>query len=135
MKLRNGWLITAIAATTAVAAIILPGLAGCSTAPISGSGTTFGNSAGLPTLAEFGSDTCIPCKEMQPILQDLTVQYRGRLKVMIVDVYEQPNLARQFRIMTIPTQILFDGEGKLITRHVGVWPKAEIVALLTEMGI
>jgi len=92
-------------------------------------------SNGKPTLAEFGWRTCIPCKEMKPILEELAVEYKGRLNVVIVEVYEQQELTRQYRIMTIPTQIFFDKYGREIGRHIGFWPKEEIIAQLKKMGV
>jgi len=92
-------------------------------------------SNGKPTLAEFGSNTCIPCKQMKPILEELAVEYKGKLNVVIVEVYEHMDLARQYQIMAIPTQIFFDSRGKEVTRHMGFWPKEEIIAQLKKMGI
>ena len=92
-------------------------------------------SSGKPTLAEFGSSTCIPCKEMKPILEELAKEYEGKLNVVIVEVYEQMDLTRQYGIMAIPTQIVFDSEGQEITRHMGLWPREEIIAELEKIGI
>jgi thioredoxin 1 len=92
-------------------------------------------SSGKPTLAEFGSSTCVPCKQMKPILEKLAVEYEGKLNVVIVEIYEQMELARQYGIMAIPTQIVFDSNGKEITRHMGLWPREEIIAQLNKMGI
>jgi FKBP-type peptidyl-prolyl cis-trans isomerase 2 len=92
-------------------------------------------SNGKPTLAEFGSNTCIPCKEMKPILENLAVEYESKLNVVIVEVYEQRALTQQYGIMAIPTQIVFDSSGKEVTRHIGLWPREEIIAQLKEMGI
>ena len=90
---------------------------------------------GKPTLAEFGSSTCIPCKQMKPILEELAKEYAGKLNVVIVEVYEQMDLTNQYGIMTIPTQIFFDSGGKEIARHMGFWAKEEIIAQLKKMGI
>jgi thioredoxin 1 len=92
-------------------------------------------SNGKPTLAEFGASTCIPCKQMKPILEELAIEYEGKLNVVIVEVYQQMELTRYYRIMTIPTQIVFDSNGKEVTRHIGLWPKAQIIAQLKKMGI
>ena len=92
-------------------------------------------SSGKPTLAEFGWRTCIPCKEMKPILEELALEYQGKLNVVIVEVYEHEELTRQYEIMVIPTQIFFDSKGKEITRHIGFWAKEEIIAQLKKMGI
>ena len=92
-------------------------------------------SNGKPTLAEFGSSTCIPCKEMKPLLGELAKEYEGKLNVVIVEVYEQMDLTRQYGIMAIPTQIVFDSEGQEITRHIGLWLREEIIAELKKIGI
>ncbi|MDD5083127.1 MAG: thioredoxin family protein [Dehalococcoidales bacterium] len=92
-------------------------------------------SSGKPTLAEFGSSTCIPCKQMKPILEQLARDYEGKLNVVIVDVYAQKALTNQYRITGIPTQIVFDSSGKEVTRHIGVWTRAQIVTQLKKMGI
>jgi len=92
-------------------------------------------SSGKPTLAEFGWRTCVPCKQMKPILEELAVEYGDKLNVVIVEVYEQRELTNQYRIMTIPTQIFFDSNGQEITRHMGFWSKEEIIVQLKKMGI
>jgi len=92
-------------------------------------------SNGKPTLAEFGRGICIPCKEMKPILEELSVEYKGELNVVIVEVDDNIELTRQFAIMMIPTQIFLDSEGKEVFRHIGFYPKEEIIAQLEKMGI
>jgi peptidylprolyl isomerase len=91
--------------------------------------------SGKPTLAELGSSTCIPCKQMKPILEKLATYYRDRLNVIIIDVYDQPDLARQHKVISIPTQVVFDGTGKEVSRHIGVWPREQIEAELGKLGI
>lgn len=90
---------------------------------------------GKPTLAELGSDTCIPCKQMKPILEQLAADYKGRVNIVIVDVYDNMDLTRQYNILAIPTQIVFDKYGKEITRHTGVWSREDIIAQFRNMGI
>ena len=92
-------------------------------------------SNGKPTLAEFGRGVCIPCKEMKPILEELLVEYKGELNVVIVEVDDNVDLTRQFGIMMIPTQIFLDSEGEEVFRHIGFYAKEEIIAQLEKMGI
>lgn len=139
MKLRLLWVVTVI--------VLICVTAGCSggSVPSSPNPTELPDLAsfslpdalasGRPTLAEFGWRTCIPCKEMKPILEELAADYKGKLNVVIVEVYEQEELTRQYGIMAIPTQIFFDAKGKEVTRHMGFWPKAEIITQLKKMGI
>ena len=90
---------------------------------------------GKPTVAEFGWRECIPCKKMKPVLEELAVEYGDRLNVVIVEVYEHMELARQHEIITIPTQIIFDRNGAEATRHIGYWDKERIVDQMVKMGI
>jgi len=90
---------------------------------------------GKPTLAEFGRGVCIPCKEMKPILERLAIEYEGKLNVVIVEIDDNMDLTRQYGIMAIPTQIVFDRHGIEITRHTGFWSREQIIAQLQKMGI
>ncbi|MFC1910901.1 thioredoxin family protein [Chloroflexota bacterium] len=92
-------------------------------------------SNGLPTIAELGSSTCIPCKQMKPILEELARDYQGKINVVIIDVYQERELSRQYSIRLIPTQIIFDSKGKEVTRHTGVWPRADIIAQFNKFGV
>jgi len=75
--------------------------------------------AGMPVFLDAGSDHCIPCKQMVPVLKELESKYDGRVKVMFVNVEEHKSYARGLGVVMIPTQILFDGHGKEVGRHVG----------------
>jgi len=90
---------------------------------------------GKPTLAEFGRGTCIPCKAMKPILENMAVEYQDRLNISIVSVDEYRDLTNYYRIMAIPTQIGFDSNGKEVFRHIGFWEKDQIIAQLSKLGI
>jgi thioredoxin 1 len=90
---------------------------------------------GKPTLAELGSVSCIPCKQMKPILEQLAVDYQDRLNVVIIDIYDQPKVGNQYKVMAIPTQVVFDRSGKEVARHVGLWPREQIEAQLNKMEI
>ena len=92
-------------------------------------------SNGNPTLAEFGRGTCIPCKQMKPILEELAQEYEGKLNVVIVSVDLYAALTRQYEIMVIPTQIFLDKDGKEVSRHVGFFPKADIITELAKIGV
>ena len=92
-------------------------------------------SNGKPTLAEFGSTTCVSCKMMKIVLDDLAVEYEGKVNVVIIDVYEHRDLARQYGIMSIPTQIFFDSNGNLLMEHIGILSEETIIANLNDMGI
>jgi len=90
---------------------------------------------GLPTIADFGRGTCVPCKQMKPVLENLAKEYEGKVNVLIISVDERRDLTTQYGIMAIPTQIFLDSEGKEVTRHMGFYAKEDIIAQLKEMGI
>jgi thioredoxin 1 len=90
---------------------------------------------GKPTIAELGSVSCIPCKQMKPILEQLAVDYQDRLNVVIIDIYDQPKIGQQYKVMAIPTQVVFDSSGNEVTRHIGLWPRDQIDAQLNKLGI
>ena len=95
--------------------------------------TVLGN--GKPTLAEFGWRKCIPCKEMKPILEQLDVEYKGKLNVVIIEIPFHEDLAEKHGIRYMPTQIFFGSSGKEIARNVGFLPKAQIIAQLERMRV
>jgi thioredoxin 1 len=87
----------------------------------------------LPVLAEFGRGTCIACKKMKPILEEVSQEFEGRALVVTVGVDRYMNLTRKHRITLIPTQIFFDSNEKEVERHTGFMPKEEVVARLTDL--
>jgi thioredoxin 1 len=90
---------------------------------------------GKPTVGEFGAETCIPCKRMKPIMEEIAAEYGDVLNMSFVDVSKTSGMATRYAISLIPTQIFFDSSGQEITRHIGFWPKEELVARLQETGI
>jgi thioredoxin 1 len=87
------------------------------------------------TFIELGADRCIPCREMQPIMKEIAEKYAGVVQVVFYDVWKDPAPARKYGIQLIPTQVFVDREGKEIFRHVGLFPKDEILKMLAEKGI
>jgi thioredoxin 1 len=91
--------------------------------------------AGLPRLVDLGSVSCIPCKMMAPILEELKKEYAGRLQVEFIDVMADPDAAGPYKISLIPTQIFFDASGKERFRHEGFFSKEDILAKWRELGV
>ncbi|MGI5817038.1 MAG: thioredoxin family protein [Armatimonadota bacterium] len=99
-------------------------------------GTTIEESdSGLPRFVEVGAESCVPCRMMQPILDEMRTEYDGRLEVVMADVHRNPELGRRYDVRSIPTQVIYDAEGNEVFRHIGFWPKDEIDAKLKELGI
>ena len=92
-------------------------------------------SSGRPTVIDLGARSCIPCRKMAPILESLAGEYRGRVSVLFIDVHEDQDAAKKFRIRMIPTQIFFDAQGKEVKRHIGFLDKPEIVQELQGAGL
>ena len=91
--------------------------------------------SGKPTLIDLGARSCIPCKKMAPILEELSNTYRGKAQVLFIDVWEDEDAAKKFRIQMIPTQIFFDAKGKEVKRHVGGMERDEIIKELKAAGL
>jgi thioredoxin 1 len=89
----------------------------------------------LPRLLDLGAKKCVPCKMMAPLLEELATEFKGRLDVEFIDVWENPGAAEQYGIQSIPTQIFYDADGKEFFRHVGFYPKEDILARFKEKGI
>ena len=94
-----------------------------------------GGAQSLPGLIDLGSKTCIPCKMMKPVLEELRRDYEGRLLVEFIDVNADPDRAKPYGISLIPTQIWYDASGKELTRHEGFISKEDILAVFVKHGL
>ena len=91
--------------------------------------------SGKPVLIDFGANSCVPCRQMRPILREIDKEYTGKTRALVIDVYKYQNLAREYKVQLIPTLVFFDSKGKEVFRHVGVLEKDKIVAKLKEIGM
>ncbi len=91
--------------------------------------------SGKPVLADFGANKCIPCRQIRPILREIGKEYGGKAHVIIIDVWEMPQLAREYRIQLIPTLVFWDTSGKEVFRRSGAWDKNSMVEKLKEAGM
>ena len=81
-----------------------------------------------PVLLDFWAPWCGPCRMVSPIVDEIAAE-RGDIKVGKVNVDEQPELAGQFGVMSIPTLVVMKG-GKVVNQMVGARPKGQILAML-----
>ncbi len=85
----------------------------------------------LPVLVDFAATWCGPCKQIAPIIDQLAVEYEGRVRVAKVDIDESPNLARTYQIRGVPTLCVIRG-GEIVAKQAGAAPKATIASLMDK---
>ncbi len=85
----------------------------------------------IPVLVDFWAEWCGPCKVIGPILSELAVANEGKFKVAKVNVDEEPELAQQFGIMSIPTMKFFKA-GEIVGEIVGAAPRPSIEAEIAK---
>jgi thioredoxin 1 len=91
--------------------------------------------SGKPVLVDFGANSCIPCRQMRPVLKEVGTEYSEKAKILIIDVYKNQNLAREHKVLMLPTLVFFDSKGKEAFRNVGIMEKEKIVGKLKEIGM
>ena len=111
----------------------------------------------LPIIIDFGSDGCVPCKQMEPALRQIHEEFLGKAIVKFLDVWRYPNLAEGYPVELIPTQIFFNSNGlpyspenaeemglefiidndgnHTLTMHVGALTVEDMRFMLKEMGV
>ena len=88
-------------------------------------------SSSLPVLIDFWAPWCGPCRMLSPIVDEVAKDHRADLKVVKVNIDEEPELAGEFGVMSIPTLVLMKN-GKIAASAVVVRPKQQIEAMLRE---
>lgn len=81
--------------------------------------------AKTPFLVDFWAPWCAPCRNIAPIIDELSGEYAGRVGFGKVNVDENPKVATEYGVRSIPTMLIFKG-GKPVTQIVGLRPKAEL---------
>ena len=84
-----------------------------------------------PVLVDFWAEWCMPCKMVAPVLEQLSQDYAGRLKIAKVDVDDNGEIAQKFNIVSIPTLLLFKG-GSVVGQQVGAVPRETIEGLFKD---
>jgi thioredoxin 1 len=79
-----------------------------------------------PVLVDFWAEWCGPCKMVAPVLEEIAGEHGDKLQVVKLNIDENPNAARDYQIMSIPTMAVFQG-GQMVKSIVGAKPKAAIL--------
>ncbi|MCP8938820.1 thioredoxin [Alsobacter sp. SYSU M60028] len=78
-----------------------------------------------PVVVDFWAEWCGPCRMIAPALEEISKELAGKVKIVKLNVDENPNVSAQFGIRSIPTLLMFKG-GKIASQKVGAAPKGEL---------
>ncbi len=85
----------------------------------------------VPLLIEFYADWCGPCKKMKPVIEEIEREYKGKVKVFILNIEKSQELADDFTVLNLPTFVVFRG-GNRIRTLVGMQSKKSLVSVLVQ---
>lgn len=86
----------------------------------------------LPVLVDFSAAWCGPCQRLKPIVEELSTEYKGRVKVAHVDIDEAQNTASRFSVMSVPTLKFIKG-GEVVDEAIGLMSKSDLAGRLDKL--
>jgi thioredoxin 1 len=90
--------------------------------------------ADIPVLVDLWAPWCGPCKMIGPVLESIAAEKAGNVKIVKVNIDEEPELAGQYNVQSIPTLLLFK-KGEMVDRMMGAAPKNSLEGFLSRNGI
>ncbi len=82
-----------------------------------------------PVLVDFWAEWCAPCLRVAPVLEEIAKEMDGKVKIVKLDIDSNPNTARDYRVMSVPTLTVFKG-GQPVQSVAGARPKSELLRLI-----